>query len=255
MLRNLLALPRSDYEAYRDVLPHNPVMNVLFDFAREANSAVHSSRATLRALQEAEHHRITADNHLCEALENLATYLHDHVEQLDPRVYRMLAQGTTGNIPTATDFLAPTPVPRAQTPYYTPTAVSDEGGRSNPTSEEDVMPSPARRVTRSTARPVDGPNQSSTNNRSSGRRTRRDRRTARIAYPPTRRPEPRSGNSPNTSSRGSSPGFRGPYQNFLDSQEAYYGRDSDGEIRIIDRYSGESEQDHDVVYNEQDAES
>lgn len=35
-----------------------------------------------------------------------------------------------------------------------------------------------------------------------------------------------------------SPGYRGPYDSFLAAQDDQYGRDSDGEIQVYDRYEG-----------------
>ena len=72
---------------------------------------------------------------------------------------------------------------------------------------------------------------------SSSRQSRQSQRSARIAYPST------SQASPPVTSRSSSPGYVGPYEDFLEMQKDKYGVDSDGEVHVVDRWDGEEMED------------
>ena len=81
----------------------------------------------------------------------------------------------------------------------------------------------------------------------SSRQSRQSQRSARIAYPSTSQAPPSTAStsqvSPPTTSRNSSPGYVGPYEDFLELQKDKYGVDSDGEIRVYDKWSGEEVED------------
>ena len=82
---------------------------------------------------------------------------------------------------------------------------------------------------------------------SASRQSRQSQRSARIAYLSTSQAPPpvasTSQASPPVTSRSSSPGYVGPYEDFLEMQKDKYGVDSDGEIRVVDRWDGEEVED------------
>lgn len=253
MLVTLLALPRDHYEEYRNALPRDDLLTIILDTARDANYGIIHTREALRATQQARENltimerRLQAtDTRLVGSLEAISGYLQAHLDHLHPHIYHMLANTDPGDVPTIANFFAP--VPRAATPY-----------------PHVVRPIPSTMLPRQGHQVSTHANAGSTSSRASSRQTRRNRSTAELAYPvisphvvydeDTSTPSP---------TRSASPGFRGPYETFEAMQEARYGRDSDGEVRIHDRYSGEEDYDahregsppyqDDDLYNEQDPE-
>lgn len=252
MLSTLLALPRDHYEEYRNALPRDDLLTLILDTARDANYGLIHTREALRTTQLAKENlnitesRLRAtDSRLCGSLEAISGYLQTHLDHLHPQIYHMLASTDPGDVPTIANFFAP--APRAATPY--PHVVP-------PIQNPTVYRHGHRVSTRANA--------GSTSSRASSRQTRRDRSAAELAYPVIPHVVHNENTPTPSPTRTVSPGFRGPYETFEAMQEARYGRDSDGEVRIFDRYSGEEDYDadrensplyqEDVLYNEQDPE-
>lgn len=222
-LRTLILLPRPTYEAYRDTLPRRQIPLAILDAARDANSTIGFVDNALRQIQHAERELITANNRLARSLESITDYVHDNVTQLDPLVYGLLESTRAGQIPNVLDAYPPQPptppnrshsirhdpaVPRIRPPHPRITSMSPP--HSRPTSRHSRRESPFydpgyyRQV---------------------GRRTGTSARAEGTS------------SSSRTSDR-QSPGYRGPYESFLASQNDRYGRDSNGEVQVYDRYEG-----------------
>lgn len=222
-LRTLILLPRPTYEAYRDTLPHRQVPIAILDAARDANSTIGFVNDALHHIQHAEQELIASNNRLARSLESITDYLHDNATQLDPLVYGLLESTRPGQIPNMLDAYPPqppTPPNRSHSIRHDSAQPRARPPRPCITSMSPPQSRPTSRHSRRDA-PFFEPGYFHQTGRQTGRSVRMDDAES----------------SSRTSDR-QSPGYRGLYKSFLAAQDDQYGRDSDGEVRVYDRYEG-----------------
>ena len=228
-LRTLLGLPRPVFEPYRDALPRTRMPAALFEAARDTNYAVRHISNTLASLREAENTLREANARLVTNLECITDYVHDHVADLNPYLYHILATTDPDHIPSLSALRsatarAPTPYPAPATQHY-----------------DDAPASPTRAA------------QEAAEHRTTARQERRHQRVARFAYPIDRTPGHSQDASPPTTSEPShhsseslsARGVSGTWDDYLHDQESRYGRDEDGDVRLVDRWIGVDDSAHD----------
>ena len=146
-LRTLLGLPRPVFEPYRDALPRTRMPAALFEAARDTNYAILHIRNTLASLREAENTLREANARLVTNLECITDYVHDHVSNLDPYLYHILATTDHDHIPSlsalrSTTVRAPTPYPAPAIQYYndapaSPTRAAQEAAEHCTTARQE----------------------------------------------------------------------------------------------------------------------
>ena len=117
-LRTLLGLPRPVFEPYRDALPRTRMPAALFEAARDTNYAVRHISNTLASLRDAENTLREANARLVTNLECITDYVHDHIADLDPYLYHILATTDHDHMPSLSTLCSTTT--RSLTPYPTP---------------------------------------------------------------------------------------------------------------------------------------
>ena len=130
--RTLFGLPRPVhpiFELYRNALPRTRMPAALFEAARDTNYAVRHISNTLARLHEAENTLREANARLVTNLECITDYIHDHVADLDPYLYHILATTNHDHISSlsalhSTTARAPTPYPAPATQHYDDTPAS-----------------------------------------------------------------------------------------------------------------------------------
>ena len=240
---NLVQLPRRHFEIFRDrLVGEEHYLGDVLDVARDANLAVQYSRESLgavhsamNALHTAEQNLVHQQDRLTYSLETIVNHTHGHVPHLHAGTYHNLLDpqqlaAARAAIP-ANDINAhPPPVPAPPVPPQVP-----------------HLSNPPPRIAQMARRGRHFASRRSNTSSSSSRQSRQSQRSARITYPSTSQAPPpiasTSQVSPPVTSRSSSPGYVGPYEDFLEMQKDKYGVDSDGEIRVVDRWDGEEVED------------
>lgn len=222
-LRTLILLPRPTYEAYRDTLPRRQVPIAILDAARDANSTIGFVNNALRNIQNAERELIASNNRLARSLKSITDYLHDNATQLDPLVYSLLESTRPGQIPNVLDAYPPqppTPPNHLHSIRRDPSVPCVRPPHPRLTSMSPPQSRPASRHSRRDA-PFFEPGYFHQTGRRTGRSVRME-----------------DAESSSRTSDQQGPGYRGPYKLYLAAQDDQYGRDSDGEVRVYDRYEG-----------------
>ena len=143
-LCTLLGLPRLIFEPYRDALPRTRMPAALFEAARDTNYAVRHISNTLARLHKAENTLREANACLVTNLECIMDYVHDHVADLNPYLYHILATTDHNHMPSlsalrSTTARAPTPYPAPATQHYddapaSPTRAAQEAAEHRTTA-------------------------------------------------------------------------------------------------------------------------
>lgn len=221
---NLLQLERPDFDRTRARLTNgDPFFDAFLNTARESDAVlghtkqvIEAVHAAKRVLDAAESSLFLQEARLTRDLETCVDWIHERHHLLHTGSYVTLANLRRQ---TMTPIANPAPTAFTEHPSSTP-----------------PLPLPRTNHTTQTARR--GRSRTGTgSSSSSGRQSRQQERNHRIAYP-TRRSTPAP--SPRRS------GFRGTREAYLALQESRYGRDSDGEVREVDDYDGESSEDDEV---------
>ena len=240
---NLVQLPCCHFDILRDrLIGEEHYLGDVLNVARDANMAVHYSRKSLGAvcsamdaLHTAKLNLVHQQDRLTLSIETIVDHVHGHIPHVHAGTYHNLLDpqqltAARAAIPANDVNVHPPPVPAPPVPPQVPHL-------SNPPPRIAQM---ARRGRHFTGR-------RSNTGSSSSRQSRQSQRSARIAYPSTSQAPPpvasTSQASPPVTSRSSSPGYVGPYEDFLEMQKDKYGVDSDGEIRVVDRWDGEEVED------------